>query len=96
MVFKVHPLYAHAYAISRQYTGPIHPHQMKKFTKYRLGMHSRRQIALIPIVSSSGITYANVISVPAEEHNTHMTYITTYPPSSAYKVNAARTVLHTL
>jgi hypothetical protein len=54
------------------------------------------KVALIPVVSSSGMTYASVVSVPAEEHNGYMTYITTYPSSGAYAFNTARTTLHTL
>jgi hypothetical protein len=42
------------------------------------------------------MTYTNVISVPAEEHNRYITYITTYPPSGTRVFNAARTALHTL
>jgi hypothetical protein len=30
-----------------------------------------------------------VVSVPVEEHNRYMTYITTYPPSGAHMFNAA-------
>jgi hypothetical protein len=41
-------------------------------------------------------SYAIVVSVPTKEHNIHMTYITTYPPSGARGFNAARTALHTL
>jgi hypothetical protein len=48
------------------------------------------------MVSSSGMTSANVVIVPAEEHNIHMTYITTYPSSGVHVFNVARTVLHTL
>jgi hypothetical protein len=54
------------------------------------------KVALIPIVSSSGITYANMVSIPAEDHNRYMTYITTYSPSDAHAFNAAWTVLHML
>jgi hypothetical protein len=54
------------------------------------------KIALILVVSSSGITYANVVSVPAEEHNRYMTCITTYLPSGACAFNTARTMLHIL
>jgi hypothetical protein len=42
------------------------------------------------------MTYANVDSIPAKEHNRYMTYITTYPPSGAHVFDVARTVLHTL
>jgi hypothetical protein len=70
------------------------PHQKKNFAKYRLRTYNQWQIALIPVVSSSGMTYANVVSVPAEKHNRYMTYITAYPPSGACAFNAA--ALHTL
>jgi hypothetical protein len=36
------------------------------------------KVALIPVVSSSSMTDANEVSVPIEEHNRYMTYITTY------------------
>jgi hypothetical protein len=55
-------------------------HRKKSFAKYRWRTYSRWQITLIPVVSSSGMTYANVESVPREEHNRYMIYITTYPP----------------
>jgi hypothetical protein len=48
------------------------------------------------MVSSSGMTYANVVSVPTEEHNRYMTYITTYSPSGVGAFKAARTMLHML
>jgi hypothetical protein len=54
------------------------------------------RVTLIPVVSSSGMTYANVVSVHAKEHNRYMTYITTYPPSGARTINSTQTVLHTL
>jgi hypothetical protein len=53
------------------------------------------KVTLIPVVSSSGITYANMVSVPTEEHNRYMAYITTYPPTGAHEFNAARTTLYT-
>jgi hypothetical protein len=59
------------------------PHKKKSFIKYRWCTYSLWQIALIPIVSSSGMTYANVISVPAEKHNRYMTCIITYPSSDS-------------
>jgi hypothetical protein len=37
-----------------------------------------------------------MISVPAEEHNIHITYITTYLPSSAHAFNVVWTTLHML
>jgi hypothetical protein len=48
------------------------------------------------VVSSSGMTYANVVSVPVEKHNIHVTYITTYPPSDTHVFNTAWTALHML
>jgi hypothetical protein len=72
------------------------PHQNKSFAKYRWRTYSRWQITLIFIVSSSGMTYTNMVSIPTEEHNRYMTYITTYPPSGAYAFNVAWTALHTL
>jgi hypothetical protein len=72
------------------------PHQKKRLTKYRWCKDSQWQFALIPVVSSSGMTHANVVSVPAEEHNRYMTYITTYPSSGTRIFNAARTALHML
>jgi hypothetical protein len=72
------------------------PHQKKIFAKYRWHTHNWWQITLIPVVSSSGMTYTNMISVPAEEHNRYITYITTYPPSGAHVFNVAWTILYTL
>jgi hypothetical protein len=59
-------------------------------------MHSQWQFTLIPVVSSSGMTYTNMVSVPAEEHNRYITYITTYLPSGTRAFNAIRTTLHML
>jgi hypothetical protein len=72
------------------------PHQKKGFAKYRCHTYNWWQIVLILIVSSSGMTYANVVSIPVEKHNRYMTYITTYPPSGARVFNATRTTLHML
>jgi hypothetical protein len=36
--------------------------------KYSWRTYSRWQIVLIPVVSSSGMTYANMVSVPIENH----------------------------
>jgi hypothetical protein len=72
------------------------PHKKKSFAKYRWRMYSQWQIVLIPVVSSSGMTYRNVVSVPREEHNRYMTHITTYPLSGARTFNAERTALHML
>jgi hypothetical protein len=65
------------------------PHQKMAHTQYIWHTYSQWQIALIPVVSSNGMTYASVLSIPAEEHNIHMTYITTYPPSGAHVFNVA-------
>jgi hypothetical protein len=64
-------------------------HQKKSFAKYRWHMYNRWQIVLTTIVSSSGMTYANVVSVPIEKIHVYMTSITTYPPSGARAFNAA-------
>jgi hypothetical protein len=42
------------------------------------------------------MTYINVVSVLAEEHNRYMAYITTYPPSGTRTFNTIRTALQTL
>jgi hypothetical protein len=49
-------------------------HQKNSFAKYIWRTYSRWQIALIPMVSSSGMTYTNVVSVPAEKHNIYDIY----------------------
>jgi hypothetical protein len=54
------------------------------------------KVALILVVSSSGTTYANVVSIPAEEHNRYMTYNITYPRSGTHVFNVVWTALHTL
>jgi hypothetical protein len=72
------------------------PHQKNSFAIYMWRTHNRWQITLIAVVSSSGMTYANVISVPTEEHNRYMTYITTYPPNGTHAFNVAWIALHTL
>jgi hypothetical protein len=96
MVFKVHLIQPHAYASSWQLAIFYVPHQKKSFAKYKWRTYNRWQITLIPIVSSSDMTYVNEISVLAEEHNRYMIYIITYPPSGARAFNAARIILHTL
>jgi hypothetical protein len=72
------------------------PYQKKAFAKYKWRTYNRWQLTLIPVVSSSSMTYANVVSVPAKEHNRYMTYITTYPLIGARTFNATRTALHML
>jgi hypothetical protein len=42
------------------------------------------------------LPYAIVVSIPMEEHNIRITYITTYPPSGAHAFNVAWTTLHML
>jgi hypothetical protein len=71
-------------------------HQKESFAKYRWHTYNRWQVTLIPVVSSSGMTHANVVDVPAEEYNRYITYITTYPSSEACAFNTARIALHTL
>jgi hypothetical protein len=44
------------------------PHQKKSFAKYRWRTYNQWQIALIPVVSSRGMTYTNVVTVPTEKH----------------------------
>jgi hypothetical protein len=44
------------------------PYQKKEGAKYRWCTSSQWQNELIPVVSSSGMTYANVVSVLAEEN----------------------------
>jgi hypothetical protein len=77
-----------------QHVGPIRSSPKEKVAKYRWHTYSRWQIALIPVVSSNSMTYANMVSVPAEEHNRYMTYITTYPPSGAHAFIVVWTALH--
>jgi hypothetical protein len=72
------------------------PQQKKSFAKYRWRTYNWWKITLIPVVSSSGMTYVNMVSVPTEEHNRYMTYITTYPLSDVRAFNVVWTVLHTL
>jgi hypothetical protein len=83
-------------AMPWQHVGHIRSSSKEKLCQIIWRTYNRWQITLIPIVSSSGITYANVVSIPTKEHNRYMTYITTYPPSGAHAFNAARTVMHTL
>jgi hypothetical protein len=59
-------------------------------------MYHRWQITLISVVSSSDMTYANMVSVPTEEHNRYIAYIIIYSPSGACAFNTAWTALHTL
>jgi hypothetical protein len=75
VVFKVHLIHAHAYAKWWQMLVLFVPHQKKSFWR----------------VSSSCMTYANVVSAPAKEHNRYMAYIITYPPNGACAFNTART-----
>jgi hypothetical protein len=95
MVFEVHLIHAHAYAGSWQILILYVPHQKKSLTKYRWHTHNRWQIILIPVVSSTSMTYANIVSIPAEEHNRYMIYIIIYPSNKARIFNAAWTMLHT-
>jgi hypothetical protein len=43
----------------------------ENIVNYRWCMCNWWQFTLIPVVSSSGMTYANVFSVPAQEYNIH-------------------------
>jgi hypothetical protein len=60
------------------------PHQKKSFAKYRWHTYNRWQITLISVVSSSGMTYTNVVSIPAEEHNRYI-----YPHTSSLILQVA-------
>jgi hypothetical protein len=73
------------------------PHQKKKNSPNIDGVRIvGGKVVLITVVSSRGMTYANMISILTEEHNVYMTYIITYPPCGTHAFNAARIVLHTL
>jgi hypothetical protein len=48
------------------------PHEKKAFAKYRWRMHSQWQIALIPVVSCSSMTYTIMVSIPIEKHNRYI------------------------
>jgi hypothetical protein len=79
------------------YVGPIYFSAKEKLAQYIGRTYSQCRITLIPVVSSNGMTYANMASVPAEKHNRYTyTYITTYPPSGIHAFNAAWAALHTL
>jgi hypothetical protein len=83
--------------MSWQHVGPIHFSPKEKLLPHISGICIiGGKVALVPTVSSNGMTYANVVSIPAEEHNRYMIYITTYPPSGAYAFNITRTTQHTL
>jgi hypothetical protein len=44
------------------------------FAKHRWHTSSRWKITHIPVISSSVMTYANLVSIPAKEHNIHIWY----------------------
>jgi hypothetical protein len=69
LVFKVHFLIQFECMTSCNMSALFVPHQQKKLAKYIWRTYSRWQIVLIPIVSSTGITYANVVSAPVEKPN---------------------------
>jgi hypothetical protein len=54
-----------------QHVGPIRSSAKEKLADYSWRTCSRWQLALIPVVSSSGMTYTNVASIPTEVHNVH-------------------------
>jgi hypothetical protein len=96
LVFKVRFLMQYECMMPYNMSVLYVPHQKKRLTKYRWRAYSRWENTLIPIVSSNGMTYANVITVPTEEHNRYMTYTTTYPPCDVHAFNVARIALYTL
>jgi hypothetical protein len=53
----------------RQHVSPIRSSPKEFFFTYRWRTYSWWQFALTPVVSSNDMTYENVVSVPAEEHN---------------------------
>jgi hypothetical protein len=57
----------HEYVIPWQPAGHIRSHQ-KEFAKYSWRMYSRWQIALISVVSSNCMIYANMISIPIKKY----------------------------
>jgi hypothetical protein len=60
------------------------PHKKTACAKYRWRKHSRWQFALIPVVSSSGMTYTNMVSVTAKEH---MSYLVFMPKPSTHHMH---------
>jgi hypothetical protein len=48
------------------------PHQKEKLAQYIRRTYSQWQIVLIRVVSSTEMTYTNVVSVTAEKHNIHI------------------------
>jgi hypothetical protein len=93
---KVHFLIQYECMMSCNISDLYIPHQ-KKISPNIDGVHIvGGKDVLIPVVNSSGMTYANVISVPAKEYNRYMIYITTYLLSDAHTFNATWIVLHTL
>jgi hypothetical protein len=72
LVFMVCFLMQHECMMSYNMSALYVPHQKKKLIKYRWCTSSRWQNALIPVVTSSGMTYSKVLSVPVEENNIHI------------------------
>jgi hypothetical protein len=72
------------------------PHQKKSSSNIDGIRMVGGKVTLIPVVSSSSMNYAYVVSVPTKEHNRYMIYITTYPPSGIHAFNAAWTMLYIL
>jgi hypothetical protein len=95
MVFNVTLIHAQSYAKSWHMSVLPDPHQKKSFAKYICRTYSWWQIALIPAVHSSGMTYANMDSVPVEKHNIYDKYNHLFP-SGALAFNTVWTALHTL
>jgi hypothetical protein len=77
-------------------SAPYVPHQKKSSPNIDGLRMVGGEVKLIPVVSSSGMTYADVVSVPIEKHNRYITHIITYPLSGTHVFNAAWAALHTL
>jgi hypothetical protein len=96
MVLNVHLIYTHAYARSWQMMILCVSHQKKSLPNiYGICVVGGKSHSS-PLLVLTRLSYANVVSVPAKEHNIHIAYITTYPPSGAYAFNTAWTALHML
>jgi hypothetical protein len=79
------------------HVGPICSSPKEKLLPNIDGIHIvGGKVALTPVAVLTRLTYAIVISVPAEEHNIHITYITTCPTSGAHAFSTAWIALYTL